>query len=201
MKLHVVKRVMRVFCRAKYNKASTRPKKTLEAERIRERVRFARVFLVLHRLGLRFWYVDEYNVDQQPAKPYAWVEPQSTKQLVFKKMNCTAGNLAAVATVGLLHHEAFVGRTDSASFSRFLQNLVGRMEKQGDTDRSSTLLLVDQASYHVSKHTKQVIRDLGLRSLVSTWGKSLTCCILCRRSIRTVRSSSRANATYCSTSS
>ena len=104
MTLHVVKRVMRVFCRAKYKKASTRPKKTLEAERIRERVQFARVFLALHRLDLSFWYVDEYNVDQQPAKQYAWVEPQNTKHLAFKKMNCTAGNVAAVSSAGLLHH-------------------------------------------------------------------------------------------------
>ena len=82
LKPHVIKRIMKTFLGAKWQKVDTRAAKISQPAEQRSRIEFAKVFIALHECGFDFIYQDEYSCQHLPNKTYAWRLPNQQTFLI-----------------------------------------------------------------------------------------------------------------------
>ena len=75
--------------------------------------------------------------------------------------------IGTIDTAGAAYLSIASGNTDSDVFVTFLYHLAAVLDSETDEWRETTLLLLDNATYHRSDQTRAVIKKLGLRVIYS----------------------------------
>ncbi len=96
-----------------------------------------------------------------------WYPTRSEATLPDKPLSTRHSLVVALDTEGMMYFALYHVNTDSDMMALFLHYLVQQLDKE-DTDwRENTVLLLDNAAYHVSSETKTALQRLGFTTMFS----------------------------------
>tara|TARA_B100000401_G_scaffold396941_1_gene306743 strand:- start:186 stop:656 length:471 start_codon:yes stop_codon:yes gene_type:complete len=117
--------------------------------------------------GKRIINIDESWLNESNFVHRAWCRKDGSSNFTIKPLGLRISVIAAIDTEGKVWYALTQVNTVSSVIEMFLHRLVKLLDQQEPGWSESTVIMMDNASYHASKATKTAFEQLGLTVIYS----------------------------------
>ena len=117
--------------------------------------------------GIRIINIDETWINETSHTRKTWGPRDGSGNMKLNSVSPRLSMIAALDTEGCVWFTLSHSNTDSNMMTLFLLHLTKLLDTETPYWKDSTIILLDNASYHRSQETKVVLQKLGLKVIYS----------------------------------
>ena len=158
-----IHRILRNRLNYKYRKTTPKNRKLLSSNSENMKKVFLKIIFRAISLGYNLLFVDESKIEQKNKNLRTW---RKTNEEIYQKVNkADSINLTmGINRFGVLAYTFTNENNNSWSFQEFLEGLYEKLSLQ---EKNKTLLVMDNATIHVSKSTKKYMYENKIKYITN----------------------------------
>ena len=129
------------------------------------RQQFALKMLELHKLNQRIINIDETWLNETSHIRRTWALKNGSTNVPQSSVSPRLSMITALDTDGRVWFTLYHANTDSNIMSLFLHKLKSVLDQETPGWEEDTVLLLDNAPYHISSEVKAVVRALNYKTI------------------------------------
>lgn len=170
-----IKNVMKLDLKMRYKKLIHISVHANSAKNLILRQQFALQLIKLLMAGKTILNVDESWLGMTDFRRRKWRKQGSSNSHSILQVQPRISIIAGLDTKGNIYYSLIQSNTNVKIIEIFLQHLVKKLDAEQPAWRRSTVLLLDNASYHTSGSTQKVLKDLQIPCLYTGPNSYLAC--------------------------
>ena len=126
------------------------------------RQQYAISLLDLLKQGKRIINVDETWLNETNFQRKTWCRPLSSNTVKLRPITPSVAMIAALDTDGRVYFTLSHANTDQDTFMLFMRYLVERLDRETPGWQENSIILMDNAPYHVGKLAREYFRKMQI---------------------------------------
>ena len=126
------------------------------------RQQYAISLLALLKQGKRIINVDETWLNETNFQRKTWCRPLSSNTVKLRPITPSVAMIAALDTDGRVYFTLSHANTDQDTFMLFMRYLVERLDRETPGWQENSIILMDNAPYHVGKLAREYFRKMQI---------------------------------------